>query len=1547
MFSHHNHSLRSLRLGLALFFTLFVAVTSWAKTEPISYIDENGDEKFLEPGSYTLLDTLIGGEYGQPDSNNVVHIPGGWYVLQHDFSIDSPVDFANDAQLVIADGVTLFVTNDDFSNKFTGSGNLTIYGQKDGSGVLNIDVLNVSKTLTVNNIHLNSNTSIKSTDSYFVFNGGSLNASYVGENNKLRWNKGTDFVYVSTFEPSCSSSTAIDENTPFVDEEGKLYKGDYLTANGKLNGKMLKPAFVIDVDYQDGLNKDTFVARFDEENNAFFVKEPPSEPTLDGAKFLGWSTTATGEINEFDWKEPVKQNTKVYARWELKPIKYVDENGKPQSITQYIELSNMIKKSDGGTMFVPGGWYVLNGKIEESFDIVFNEDSHIVLDDKADIKLGSINAYGDISFYAGVALNNEDDSVVGSGVLNLKNIVILKDAAFNGGQLKLSNRIYAYSSKSSIAINGGIIEAAELVYANLSLGWLNVGGLITVNTYTKRNENSELSIADGKTFTDKEKNVYSGTLTEKQIAAIQSVSLTPCYTVTFALPDGSVLSTEVASFDENGNAWVDVSKQSQTHSGMKILGWYTKPDGGTEVIGTHYITSNTTLYARLGIEYVDKNNETQLATSFTVLNDVLDKLNDPDDTEYGLDKNGEFNLPGGTYVVLPDKNAVEFANPINFNGKVLLIVADGAEMSVLDKKKVTVNGNLDIYGQKEGSGKLNVHDVQAYVVSINNVHLTSDGKIQTYDVYVAGGSLNINTLSGSKMTLGWSDFNNSIEVQEYEKPSSSSSIYIADDRAFVDENGEVYSKVVYFDYDDNEKPFSPLNGKKLTPSYAVAFDLRDGTPAKIEAAPFDEKLNGFVVEQPSEKPVRFDGAEFLGWAYGDELIDWSKPFVITKNATIYAKWKQKPIKYVDAKGETQIIEDYIMLSNGMTIPYDDDEEIYSLPGGWYVVPNSNPEGVDLSLEEGIFFNGDAHLILEDGAEMNLPHGNTPYQIFDDLEAQGAVQAGNDYDYEYDLSIYAGSFAVEDESPIAGSGVLTAEVVVGNNVTFNGGHVNATMVIYNNKVAINGGVTEITAFHGFDWDAKGIELDWRSFDDRITVEQYAFYINTGKLTIADGKYFKDEDGNVYNGTIEFHQDSGSTDLITVLDGKTLIPMLSLGDENIVVADIPVQTYTGYSICPDVVVKDGNKTLEVKTDYTVECFENVDKSSTAPYVEITGMGIYGGVIKKKFAIIDKGTNLAAIKFFWDEDGHSIASIDGNYSEDETLNIVDEITADKIILNRSFKQSGFATIMLPFDYDASNLQGVKSIIEFNGVLQSNGKTDVGMQYVWCNKAVQDSLKDAAIAKCNENGGSDCENTAKYERCNEPDYYANAGKIAAYTPYMVQMDADAITFLAGATLLPTPATTETRGQADGDWVFRGTLQKHTWTEDETKGGLIRAFAAKVQDGAKQIGQFVKLGAGAYSPALRAYMIKEPKAPKNAPLANGAKYSPAMMASTENDLPETMDVVIISRSTTGGNEQTTVIGTLNPRTGEFRLNNVGKRTFDLKGRSVSKPRAKGIYLKK
>ena len=919
----HNliNKLCSVRIGLTLILALFMAVTSWAKTEPISYIDENGDEKFLEPGSYTLLDTLLGGEYGQPGDNGVISLPGGWYVVSNDMSTDNPVDFAGDVQLVIPDGVTVFVTNDNATNKFTGAGNFTVYGQKDGSGELNIDVFDVRKTLTVNNIHLSSNKSIKSSDSYFVFNGGSLNAYFVDGKNKLRWNKGTDFVLVGTFDSYCSSSTAIDENTPFVDEDGNLYRGYYGNIVSSLNGNMLKPAF------------------------------------------------------------------------------------------------------------------------------------------------------------------------------------------------------------------------------------------------------------------------------------------------------------------------------------------------------------------------------------------------------------------------------------------------------------------------------------------------------------------------------------------------------------------------------------------------AVTFDLRDGSPAKTVAAIFDEKLNGFVVDLP-KAPARFDGVEFLGWytADGDE-IDGSNPVVITKNTTIYAKWKLKPVKYVDAKGETQVLENYFMLSNGMTLPYDEKREKYSLSGGWYVVPNSNPDGVDLSLEEGIIFNGDAHLILEDGAEMNLTKGRTIEELSESEIC--AVEAADGYGY-YGLSIYAGSFAVKDDSPVVGSGILSAEGVAGYNVTLNGGHVNATMVGYLDKVAINGGVTEISDIMVVDWNALGVVvLDWRSFEDRITVEKY-YFLKTGTLAIAEGKYFKDEEGNVYSGTIELDQNGG-----TVLDGKTLIPTLSLGDENIVVADIPRQVLAESAPCPEVVVKDGEKTLEVNKDYLAECVDNEAASATAPYVKITGTGIYAGEIKKHFEIWEKVAEYAAIGIYKDGDNKLRAVIDGNFSGELAEVLTEDVKVESVEFNREFPKNAYSTVVLPFDVNTNDLEGVLKVLAFDGLtVDEKGQKAAGMKEVWSAETSTEHVD-----------------------------------LKAYTPYIMMMSGENLVIKSSVTLKKME---ESVAVVDG-WALRGTLEYKKWEENDPEIGIVYGFAAgNNEDLGVKVGDFVKVAAGAWINPMRAYLIKV--LPKKV-AAHSAYVTP--VPSITEELPDRMSIVIVKGDKNGEDVHTTVIGQFNTRASEFRMNFV-PRTYDLKGRNVGEGRkARGVYLKK
>ena len=397
-----------------------------------------------------------------------------------------------------------------------------------------------------------------------------------------------------------------------------------------------------------------------------------------------------------------------------------------------------------------------------------------------------------------------------------------------------------------------------------------------------------------------------------------------------------------------------------------------------------------------------------------------------------------------------------------------------------------------------------------------------------------------------------------------------------------------------------------------------------------------------------------------------------------------------------------------------------------------------------------------------------------------------------------------------------------------------------------------------------------------------------------------------------------------------------------------------------------MKDGGTTLEFGVDYTVECMDNI--SAGTAKMTITGMGYYAGSISKAFKITPKVTRYAAIQILEDENGKR-AEIAGEYDGPDAVNITEDIENVAVTFNRTFKQSGFATIVLPFDYDANDLEGVKSIIEFTGMRRkANGDTTVGMSYVWCNKDVQDSLEKLATAakkKCLEENGENCEDLGKFEHCNEQDYYANAGKMVAYTPYMVQMGTANISFKSNVTLKKT-ITPEARV---GDWVFRGTLESHVWTDDETKDGKIWAFAGKVQQSAKYVGQFVKLGGGASATALKAYMICEPKQQNPvqqvrkyvynayptsssgdrvfAPVSRLAAANPPALAGVETSSLESLDVVIVSRDQNKSEERTTIIGSKGKRTGEIRMNR-NRGMFDLKGRRVNESKkAKGVYYKR
>ena len=71
----------------------------------------------------------------------------------------------------------------------------------------------------------------------------------------------------------------------------------------------------------------------------------------------------------------------------LAPIIYLDENGDSQSCTEYTLLTNNTNVSGE----LPGGWYVVDGKVSYTSTLKFNGDVNLILADNAELSVVIVN----------------------------------------------------------------------------------------------------------------------------------------------------------------------------------------------------------------------------------------------------------------------------------------------------------------------------------------------------------------------------------------------------------------------------------------------------------------------------------------------------------------------------------------------------------------------------------------------------------------------------------------------------------------------------------------------------------------------------------------------------------------------------------------------------------------------------------------------------------------------------------------------------------------------------------------------------------------------------------------------------------------------------------------------------------------------------------------------------------------------------------------------------------------------------------------------------
>ena len=267
----------------------------------------------------------------------------------------------------------------------------------------------------------------------------------------------------------------------------------------------------------------------------------------------------------------------------------------------------------------------------------------------------------------------------------------------------------------------------------------------------------------------------------------------------------------------------------------------------------------------------------------------------------------------------------------------------------------------------------------------------------------------------------------------------------------------------------------------------------------------------------------------------------------------------------------------------------------------------------------------------------------------------------------------------------------------------------------------------------------------------------------------------------------------------------------------------------------------------------------------------------------------------------DGNKYATIDGNYTDNDEFEIDEDIAVENVIFNRTFPTgNGYSTLVLPFEVNTEKLSGVSSILSFYrmGKNTETGVMQVEMNVVWADTS------------------------------------PNHADIPANTPLLVQMNNSTLQVTGPVLFKKTQEPMAT----SGNWAFIGTYSYKAWDENSDEFGKVYGFAGQAKDGISA-GEFVKFGTGVYINPLRAYLRRNPPR-QNAP----GLLRAASTASIDEDLPNRINVVIVEKDEE--EEHTTVIGTLDTRTGEIRLNR-DTRTFDLKGRNVGKQKAKGMYLKK
>ncbi len=282
-------------------------------------------------------------------------------------------------------------------------------------------------------------------------------------------------------------------------------------------------------------------------------------------------------------------------------------------------------------------------------------------------------------------------------------------------------------------------------------------------------------------------------------------------------------------------------------------------------------------------------------------------------------------------------------------------------------------------------------------------------------------------------------------------------------------------------------------------------------------------------------------------------------------------------------------------------------------------------------------------------------------------------------------------------------------------------------------------------------------------------------------------------------------------------------------------------------------------------------------------------------------------------WTTDGSEVQINQQYYmnEKDGVTDLVSRYAGQQVAVRfaRSFTSGVASTICLPFQMNAEHYEDDGTFYEFVGVEKVADDWTVTMQ----------------------------------EATNKMSAWLDAN-----TPYLfMPKQTRAVTFdetltvpaSGGFTTVDVTPDASTYPNATG-WTYRGTYNYMKWTTDTSDPdynaeraaeiGKAYGFAGVAKTGIN-VGDFVRVASGAKIRPMRCYLLWS-DTPSNARALNRG-------AAAEEELPQRITVRLV-----GSDGETTAIGTLDTRTGEFDFDPDG--WYDMNGRRLSgKPSQKGVYI--